>query len=218
MAQFDVIDDEGVSFVRITLDDETVRAERGALGYLSGDITVEAKLPSATKALKRLLAEQSLVRPAYSGTGVLNLESTYGGYHIFELGEDIWILESGSYWASDGSIRLSVARETVMTSLWSGEGLIDLQTKISGRGKVVLKSWGPVQAIELKNERMVVDGKYVLARTAGIKYRIKRATTSILGHLLSGERRLRVYEGTGRILLSSYPYWRFALMPNSLKR
>ena len=31
MALFDVIDDQGVSFVKITLDNETVRAERGAL-------------------------------------------------------------------------------------------------------------------------------------------------------------------------------------------
>ena len=31
MALFEVIDVEGVSFVKITLDNETVRAERGAL-------------------------------------------------------------------------------------------------------------------------------------------------------------------------------------------
>ncbi len=30
--------------------------------------------------------------------------------------------------------------------------------------------------------------------------------------LLSGERHLRVFTGTGRLLLSSYPYWRYILL------
>lgn len=212
MAQFDVIEDQGVSFVRVTLKDEMIRAERGALCYLIGDIKIKARLPPVSGIIKRLLAEQSVIRPRYTGTGEIYLESSAGGFYIFELNDTQWILEKGAYWASDGEVALSVFRETVLTSLLSGEGFVALQTRVSGQGKVVLKTRGPVQEIELNNERIVADGRYVLARTGDITYRVRRSARSPINALLSGEGWLRVFEGKGRILLSSYPYWRYLLL------
>ena len=212
MAQFEIIDDQGVSFVKVSLDDEIIRAERGALNYLRGDIKIDARLPPVSGIIKRLLAEQSVVRPRYTGTGEVFLESYIGGYHLFDLDDTPWILEKGAYWASDGEVELSVLRETVMTSLYSGEGFVALQTRVSGQGKVVLRSRGPVQEIELNDDRLVADGRCVLARTEGIKYRVQRGDQSFITSLLSGERRLRVFTGTGRLLLSSYPYWRYMLL------
>ena len=212
MADFQVIEDQGVSFVKATLNDETIRVERGALCYLTGDIRIDAKLPSIGGTIRRLLAEQSVIWPAYTGTGEIFLEASVGGFEIFDMDESTWILERGAYWASEGDISLSVFRETVMTSLFSGEGIISLSTKVSGSGKIVLRTRGPVQLIDLNNERLVADGRYVLARTEGVNYRIRRAARSPLASVLSGERRLRVFEGSGRVLLSSYPYWRYVLL------
>ena len=212
MADIEIIEAEGVSFVKITLHDEMVRAERGALSFLQGDIRINARLPSVSGIIKRLLAEETVIRPRYTGTGVIHLESSVGGFHLFEIDKTPWILEKGAYWASDGEVALSVFRETVLTSLFSGEGFVALQTRVSGNGKVVLKSRGPVQEIDLDDDCIVADGRHVLARTEGITYKIKRAATNPITSLLSGERRLRVYEGTGKILLSSYPYWRYLLL------
>jgi uncharacterized protein (AIM24 family) len=72
----------------------------------------------------------------------------------------------------------------------------------------VLRANGPIEVIDLRDERLATDGHYVLARTEGITYRVKRSARTLFGSFLMGERRLRLYEGTGRILLSSYPYWR----------
>ena len=212
MATFEVIEDQGVSFVKAMLNNETIQAERGALCYLNGDIRIDAKLPSIGGTVRRLLAEQSLIWPSYSGTGEVYLEASVSGFEIFELDESSWILERGVYWASEGDVALRMFRETVMTSLWSGEGIISLSTRVSGSGKIVLKTRGPVQVINLNNERLVADGKYVLARTENVSYRVRRAARSPLASILSGERRLRVFEGTGRVLLSSYPYWRYLLL------
>lgn len=208
MAEFAVIDDEGVSFVKVTLNDETVRAESGALCYFYGDIEVDARVPSLGRVVRNVLAEQSVVRPSYTGTGTLYLESSVGGFEVFEMDGNTWILEPGVYWASEEDVTLKFFREQVMTSLLTGEGFIMLRTKVSGKGKIVLKTNGPVEVIELKDQRLATDGNYVLARTEGISYRIKRSTRSLVGSFLTGERRLRVYEGTGRLLLSSYPFWR----------
>ncbi len=212
MAKFEVIEDQGVSFVKATLEDETIRAERGALCYLNGDVRIDARLPSIGGTIRRLLAEQSLIWPSYTGTGEVYLEASVGGFEIFEMDESSWILERGAYWASEGDVSLSMFRETIMTSLFTGEGIISLSTRVSGSGKIVLKTRGPVQMINLSNERLVADGKYVLARTEGISYRVRRAARSPIASMLSGERRLRVFEGTGRVLLSSYPYWRYLLL------
>ena len=218
MALFEVIDHEGVSFLRVTLDNETVRAERGALCYLYGDVAIDARLPSVGKAARRLLAHESVIRPSYTGTGTVYLESSLDGFHVFDLEDTSWILARGSYWASEGQVALSVHRETVLTSLLGGEGFVELCTKVSGRGKVALRTWGPVEEVTLRNQRVVADGRYVLARTSEIRYRIKRAERSVMGHWLAGERRLRVYEGTGRLLLASYPFWRVALLDGLKKR
>jgi uncharacterized protein (AIM24 family) len=218
MAEFSITNAEGISYVSILLDDETIRAERGALNYLRGDIRIDARLPPVGGIIKRVLAEQSVIRPRYTGSGEIHLECSVGGFHIFDLDDTPWILEKGAYWASDGEVELSVFRETVLTSLFSGEGFVALQTRVSGQGKVVLKSRGPVQEMQLKNDRMVVDGPYVLARTEGIKHRVRRSARSPITSLLSGERRLRVYEGSGTLLLSAYPYWRFMLLSGSESR
>lgn len=218
MAEFEVIDDEGVSFVKVTLNNETVRAEAGALCYFYGDIQVDAHLPSLGRVVRNVLAEQSVVRPSYTGTGTLYLESSVGGFQVFEMKGNSWILEPGVYWASEDDVSLKFFREGIMTSLLTGEGLILLRTKVGGSGKIVLKTNGPVEVVELKDQRLVTDGNYVLARTEGISYSVRRSARTLIGSLLTGERRLRVYEGTGRLLLSSYPFWRQLLnkgaMPN----
>jgi uncharacterized protein (AIM24 family) len=212
MAEFKIIEAQGVSYVSVTLDDEMIRAERGALNYLRGNIRINARFPSLGGIIKRLLAEQTVIRPRYTGTGVVNLEASAGGFYIFDMDDVPWILEKGAYWASDGEVELSVFRETVLTSLLSGEGFVTLQTRVHGQGKVVLKTIGPVEEINLRDERLVADGRYVLARTEGIKYRMRRSARSPITSIMSGERWLRVYEGSGRILLSSYPYWRYLLL------
>ena len=129
-----------------------------------------------------------------------------GGYYPFEVAGKSWILENGAYWASEGGVELRLYRERVWTSFWAGEGFIDYQTKVSGYGRVVLNAPGPVEEVTLKDERLMVEGKLVLARTEGLAYRMRRAT-SLVQSLFSGEAAMRVYEGTGKALVCWTPYW-----------
>ena len=70
---------------------------------------------------------------------------------------------------------------------------------------------GPIEEVELKNDRLVVDGPFVVARTTGISLRIKRPARSLISFWMSGQTRARVYEGTGRLLLCTTPYWRYRM-------
>jgi uncharacterized protein (AIM24 family) len=125
MAEFEVCELQGMRWVQIRLRDETVRAEAGALSHMQGDIEIAARLPSVGSALKSMISDESVVRPSYSGTGTLHLESSMGGYHMLEVAGDSWILENGAYWASEGGVQLGLFRERMWTSFWAGEGPID---------------------------------------------------------------------------------------------
>src|SRR5258708_141976 len=129
MAQFELLEREGMNFVKITIENEMVRAERGALCWMTGDIEMEARIHLVGRAITSYLSEESFIRPRFTGSGTIYLESSLAGFHAFEVGNDAWILQGGAYWASDGSVDLSIRREKMWTSLWSGEGFIDWQTQ-----------------------------------------------------------------------------------------
>jgi uncharacterized protein (AIM24 family) len=213
MAEFKVHHLEGTQYVDAHLSNETIRVESGALCYLTGDITIHSKLmPSIGGLVKSLLADEAVYRPTYAGTGVVTLESTLGGFHVLDLAEESWILEPGTYWASEESVNVSFRRESLLSSLWAGEGLIYLQTKVSGPGKVVVTTRGPVEEIQLeKGKKLVAEGKHVICRTADVSFSIRRPTKSYFGRFTSGEGWVRVYEGTGKVLLNPAPYWRYRL-------
>ena len=173
---------------------------------MQGDITMTARPPSPLGALRTAISNESLVRPSYTGTGTINLESSLGGYYPFEVAGESWILENGAYWASESGVKLGLYRERVSTSFWAGEGFIDYQTKLSGHGRVVLNAPGPVEQVTLKNDRLMIEGKLVLARTEGLDYRLRRATT-LIQSMFAREARLPVYEGTGTALVCWTPYW-----------
>lgn len=208
MATFDIQQGQMQRWVKITIDNEAVRAEAGALSYMRGHVQVDTPLPSLGSAIKCSISDEPLIRPRYTGTGEIYLTSTFGGYHAFDIDGVPWILENGAYWASDNSVQLGLHRERMMTSFWAGEGFIDFQTKVSGQGRVVLNAQGPVEEIDLGRETISVEGKLVIARTADVGYRVARPTKSLFSHWLSGEDYHRQYSGPGKVLLVSTPYLR----------
>jgi uncharacterized protein (AIM24 family) len=212
MARFEVLEQEGQHYVRCVLEDETVRTESGALYYMRGDLRMESKAPSLGGVLKAFASGESVFRPTYSGTGELFLEPSFGGFQVMELDGEAWILESGAYVASESGVAVDVHREQTMTAFKSGEGLVDFQTKVSGKGKVVIATPGPVQETRLAGETLTVDGRYVLAREAGVVYGAQRATKSLVGSITSGEGLVRTYRGEGRLLMAPIPYWRKRLV------
>jgi uncharacterized protein (AIM24 family) len=208
MAQFDIIEQEGVRLVKVTLNEETVRTESGALYYMRGAITMESKAPGFGGMLKAMATGEKIFRPTYTGTGELFLEPSFGAFFVLDCGGHTWIAENGAYWASEMGVAVDVHREKALTALKSGEGFLDFQTKLSGDGQIVLQAQGPVQVVQLQDDRMVVDGRYVLARTGEIEYSAQRATRSLLGSMTSGEGFVRTYEGTGTLLMAPVPHWR----------
>ena len=67
MAEFKVEYMEGMQYVDVHLNNETVRVEAGALSYLKGDISIHSELiPSIKGMITSLLADESVYRPTYT--------------------------------------------------------------------------------------------------------------------------------------------------------
>lgn len=209
MATFDVEQSEGMRWIRIDLENDGVRTERGALNHMQGDVEMDVPLPTLQTWWVSLFSDESVLRPRYSGTGSVFLDSTLGGYHQFHVKPpDRWILDTRCFWASDGEVRLAVHRETMWTSFWADQGLLWYKTALDGDGQVVLAVDGPVQEVDLVDGRLITDGPFVIARTSGIRLRIRRPARSLMSSWLSGQKWASVYEGTGKLLLCTTPYWR----------
>ncbi len=207
MAEIEIIQKEEMRVAKITLNNESFRTESGAMYYTRGNLTMESKAPSIGGFLKAAVTGESIFRPTYSGTGELYLEPTAMGIHIMELSGESWILENGSYYGSDMGIEVDVHREKALTAFKSGEGFMDFQTKISGTGRVLVVAPGPVEEINLENDKLVVDGKFAFARSASLQYSAEKAGKSIIGSITSGEGMVRIYQGTGKVLMSPFMYY-----------
>jgi uncharacterized protein (AIM24 family) len=217
MASFEVHEVEGVHYVDITINDETVRAEAGALSYLTGDIKVHSRLiPSIPSAIKSVLALQAIYRPTYTGTGVVTLLSSLGGFHVMDLHDENWILERGTYWASEGTVDVSFHRVDFWTAYRAREPFIYLQTRVKGSGKVAVRTRGPIEELTLvEGQKVAVDGKSVIGWSSDVRFRIRRPTDNFFGKFTSGQGRLRVFFGPGRVLLNPAPHWRYRLFADS---
>jgi uncharacterized protein (AIM24 family) len=209
MATFKLVHSEGMRWVKVMLDNDAVRTERGALNHMQGAITMDVPWPTLQAWWVSLFSDESLLRPRYSGTGTVYLDSSLGGYHLLKINPgERWVLDTRCFWASDGEVGLSITRERMLTSLWADEGLFWYKTVLKGKGKAVLSVQGPVQEVELNDDTLVTDGPFVIARTQGISMQIKRPAKNIISYWLSGQKRAYVYKGTGKVLLCTVPYWR----------
>ena len=207
MATFTVREVEGMRQVRIDIAEETVRARRGAMSNLRGEIAFTPRLPGAGDVFRSIFTSEARVRPYYSGTGSILLQPSLGGYHVLDVAEgEGWILEPGVYWASEGSVELGLYREPFWASLWAGDGPLVWKTTVSGHGRVAINAPGPVETVDVADGEMRVQGRLVLGRTEGLGFTSERSAP-FPRNFISGQRRLRVYGGSGRALVCWTPYW-----------
>ncbi len=203
MAVFTELSKNNVNYVEVELSNEAITLESGAMYYMQGHIEVETKVPSIGGMLKAGLTGENIIRPVYSGTGKIMLEPSFNDYHVLNLNNETFILDQGSYVASDASVEVSAFRNKFMTGLRSGEGMF--QTKVSGTGQVVVQAQGPIQLIELNNDKLSVDGTFAVARAESLSYSVQKVTKSLLGAAASGEGFVNVFEGSGKVFLAPVP-------------
>lgn len=208
MAVFTVREVEGMRQLRVDLEGDSFRARRGAMSNMTGAVEMIPRLPGPLEFIRSLYNDEARIRPEYRGTGSVLLQPTMAGYHMMDLdGQERWILEPGVYWASAGTIRLGLARDPIWTSFVLGEGFFDWKTSIAGTGKVVLRTPGPVEVVDVTDTSFRAQGRIILGRTSGLRF-----GTALPARwprsMFSGQSRLRKLTGTGKVMVCFTPYWR----------
>jgi uncharacterized protein (AIM24 family) len=198
--KFDVEEREFLKMVRVELQNSAFRYESGGMYYMRGNLEIEANLPSAGGFLKSMVTKEHAVKPVIRGSGTVYLEPTFGEFTVLDLKGEEWILDKGAYYASEMGIEIGVFTNKAFTSIFSGEGFF--QTRIAGYGKVMVASNGPLELVELNNEKLVVDGSFAVARTAGINFSVAKATKGMFSSWTSGEGIVNTFTGTGKIYIA----------------
>jgi uncharacterized protein (AIM24 family) len=206
MAEFSIREVEGMRQVCIDVTDETIRTRRGALSNMRGALTVKAPLPGLRDLFRSIFVDEARIRPSYTGTGTVVLESSLAGFHVIDLKNERWILEPGVYLASEGDVSLGLFRERMWASLWAGDGLFVFKTTVEGDGRVAINTPGPVEVVDIKGTDLKVQGRLVLGYTGGLVFSSQRIS-GFFRSLLIGQKRLRVLSGTGKALVCWTPYW-----------
>jgi uncharacterized protein (AIM24 family) len=218
MANFEIEHAEGTNWGKVTMTNETVVIERGTMSHMRGDLEMKGRLAGPLRLIRAALSGEEALRPTISGTGTLYLESSFGGFQIMDLpGTEEWVVESGAFWCSEAKLKQTFHRERFATSFWSGKGFLDFKTKVTGKGKVMICSPGPVEEITLGKDglhgsQLIADGPIVLARTTSIQYTVRTPSLLPWRRAATGEKLLRIYQGEGRLLVCTTPFWRYKIM------
>lgn len=211
MATYEIIEQQGLKMIKATLNNETIRAEAGALHYMIGKVELKTQMPSAAGFLKSMVTQETIFKPTYTGTGTVFFgPPIFGEYMMLDLTKEAWVLDRGAFVCADGGVEVGSFRNKAVSALISGEGWF--QTKVEGTGRVVLQAPGPLQALDLKDDRLTVDGSFAVARQAHLSFTVQKATKSLLGAAASGEGIVNVIEGTGRVYLAPVPNLYVSLM------
>lgn len=197
---FEVVTRERLNLVKVELKNASFRYEAGSMHYMKGNLKLETDVPTIGKMFKSMVTREKIFKPVISGTGTVFLQPSFGEFTILDLQNDEWILDQGAYFASDMNIEIGAFTNSSISSLFSGEKWF--QTVVAGTGKVVITSSGPLEVVELVNDKLVVDGRFAVARTSGIELKVAKAAKGIFSSVMSGEGLVNTFTGTGKVLVA----------------
>lgn len=197
---FDVVNRERLNMVKVDLDNAAFRYEAGAMHYMQGNLELQSDVPGMGKFFKSMITKEKIVKPVITGTGTVFLTPSFGEFTILELQNDEWILDQGAYYASELEVEIGAYTNRAISAMFSGEKWF--QTVVAGNGKVVITSAGPLEEITMNNDKLVVDGRFAVARTSGIDLKVTKATRGIFSTMISGEGLVNTFTGTGKVLIA----------------
>lgn len=195
--------------IRITLNNDSIKTEAGALYYYKGRIETKSNIGGVgglfKKAVSGTMTNESTVKPSYSGTGEIILEPSYKHYILMELNNESIIIDKGMFYCCSDSINIKAfMQRNVSSAMLGGEGIFQLE--LSGSGIVVLESNVPQsEIIECEiapGEELKVDGNFAIARTSGVTFSVTTSEKSLIGSALNGEGLLNTFRGQGTVWIA----------------
>ena len=157
------------------------------------------------KAVRGKASGESVIKPEYTGSGLLVLEPTYK--HLILMDAADWggsvVLDDGLFLACDSRLKhKAVMRSNISSAVAGGEGLFNLS--LNGSGVFCIESDCPKEElveITMENDVLKIDGNYAIAWSGSLNFTVERSGKSLIGSAASGEGLVNVYRGTGKVLM-----------------
>ena len=195
---------------------DEVRAEAGAMMFMSDAIEMDAKMEGGfLGGLKRkFLAGESFFITHFRAVGVPGKVAFAGPYPgkivALDLRNEFLLCQKDAFLCAEGNLDISIAfTKRIGAGFFGGEGFI-LQ-KIEGSGKLFFHSGGTIVPMTLAaGERMKVDTGCLVALDPTVDYDIVRVG-GIKTSLFGGEGLFfAALTGPGRVWLQTLPFSRLA--------
>jgi uncharacterized protein (TIGR00266 family) len=188
---------------------ESVKAESGAMVSLSSTIDVESKMEGGfLGALSRkvLTGEKFFFQTlrAVRGAGEVLLAPTVPGeIVVLELdGVQEYFVQKDGFLAGEETIKIESRMQNLARGLLGGEGFFIL--KISGKGQLLLNSFGAIHKVELRpDQEYIVDNSHLVAWSATAAYSIEKAAAGWIASFTSGEGFVCRFRGPGVVYIQS---------------
>ena len=196
--------------VAADLSVSNVTVQAGAMQWMVGNVNSTTGIKGVGdlfgKALRGSVTGETVIKPEYTGDGLLVLEPTYK--HIILLDTADWggsiVLDDGLFLACEAKLKhKAVMRSNLSSAALGNEGLFNLG--IQGNGILCLESNVPKEElieITLNNDVLKVDGNNAIAWSGSLSFTVERSGKSLIGSAASGEGLVNVYRGTGKVLLA----------------
>lgn len=191
----------------VTLDaGESIQAESGAMVGMSAGLELKTEASGGFwKSLGRsLFGGESFFMNTFTATRAgqtIDLAPALpGDIAVIELQGQPLLVQSGAYLASSAGVTIDTKWGGAKT-FFGSEGLIMLRA--SGRGKLLISSYGAIRALELAaGEQYVVDTGHLVTFDEDINYQIKKVA-GWKSTLFSGEGLVAEMTGPGRLTMQS---------------
>ena len=188
---------------------ETIKAESGAMVASSPTIDIESKMEGGfLGALSRkfLTGEKFFFQTlrASRGPGEVLLAPTVPGEIVMlEVdGVNEYMVQKDGFLAGAEAIKLDSQMQSLSRGLLGGEGFFIL--KVSGKGTLLLNSFGAIHKIELKpDQEYIVDNSHLVAWSGTTSYNIERAASGWVASFTSGEGFVCRFRGPGVVYIQS---------------
>lgn len=186
-----------------------VTVQAGAMQWTVGDVNATTGIKGVGdllgKAMRGKVSGESIIKPEYTGSGMMMLEPTYKHLILMDAAE--WggavVLDDGLFLACDSRLKhKAVMRSSFSSAVAGGEGLFNLS--LNGAGVFCIEADCPREElieVTLENDVLKIDGNYAVAWSAGLAFTVERSGKSLLGSAASGEGLVNVYRGTGKVLM-----------------
>jgi len=208
--QIELLHQPGNTAAKITLQaGQTCTAESGAMIAMSGNMgitttTHKKKSGGLLKAIKRVVAGESLFLNHFEpnqGAGEVLLGTTLAGDMLdLELDNENLIVQGSSFLACEEGIEVDLGWQG-FKSFFSGERVF--WVNLSGKGKVLLSSFGAIYPVEVDGET-IVDTGHIVAFNETLDFTVTKAGSSWIQSFLGGEGLVCKFQGKGTVWCQSH--------------